>query len=66
MQAIGIAIDPVTMKPSLDPESFETNVHGIYLAGVVMAGRDTGKIFIENGRFHGIRIVADLVTKLER
>ena len=66
MQAIGIAIDPETMKPSLDPESFETNVRGIYLAGVVMAGRDTGKIFIENGRFHGIRIVADLVAKLER
>ncbi|MFM8393759.1 MAG: YpdA family putative bacillithiol disulfide reductase [Acidobacteriota bacterium] len=66
MQAIGIDIDPVTMKPSLDPESFETNVRGIYLAGVVMAGRDTGKIFIENGRFHGIRIVADLVAKLER
>jgi hypothetical protein len=31
------------MKPTIDPETFETNVPGIYLAGVVMAGRDTGK-----------------------
>jgi thioredoxin reductase (NADPH) len=35
----------------------ESNVPGIYLAGVVTAGKDTGKIFIENGRFHGGQII---------
>jgi len=66
LAAAGIEIDPVTMKPAIDPATFETNVAGIYLAGVVMAGRDTGKIFIENGRFHGIQIVADIARKLSR
>jgi thioredoxin reductase (NADPH) len=66
MAAAGIRIDPETMKPALDPETFETNVPGIYLAGVVMAGRDTGKIFIENGRFHGRQIIADLIRRCQR
>ena len=55
--SMGVEIDPETMKPSFDPETMESNVPGIYLAGVVTAGRETGKIFIENGRFHGGQIV---------
>ncbi|NBO65624.1 MAG: YpdA family putative bacillithiol disulfide reductase [Acidobacteria bacterium] len=66
LAAAGIKIDPESMKPAINPETFETNVAGIYLAGVVMAGRDTGKIFIENGRFHGIKILADLAPKISR
>lgn len=65
MAAAGIRIDPETMKPTIDPQTYETNVPGIYLAGVVMAGRDTGKIFIENGRFHGRQIIADLAPRLK-
>ena len=57
LRSIGVEIDPETMKPSFDPETLESNVPGIYLAGVVTAGRETGKIFIENGRFHGGQIV---------
>jgi thioredoxin reductase (NADPH) len=64
MRSAGISIDPESMKPAFDPETYETNVRGIYLAGVVMAGRETGKIFIENGRFHGKQIIADLIKKL--
>lgn len=56
----GIEIDPQTMKPKFDPETMESNVRGIYLAGVVIAGRETGKIFIENGRFHGGQIFRHL------
>ncbi|MDQ3010659.1 MAG: YpdA family putative bacillithiol disulfide reductase [Acidobacteriota bacterium] len=56
----GIEIDPETMKPKFDPVTMESNVHGIYLAGVVIAGYETGKIFIENGRFHGGQIAAAL------
>ncbi len=63
LRSIGIAIDPETMKPSFDPETLESNVKGIHLAGVVTAGKETGKIFIENGRFHGIQIVKSLRKK---
>jgi thioredoxin reductase (NADPH) len=57
LRSMGIEIDPETMKPSFDHETMESNVRGIYLAGVVTAGKETGKIFIENGRFHGGQII---------
>jgi thioredoxin reductase (NADPH) len=43
--------------PAHDPETFETNVPGLFVAGGTIAGRDTAPIFIENGRFHGEKIV---------
>jgi thioredoxin reductase (NADPH) len=43
--------------PLHDPETFETNVPGLFVAGGAIAGIDTGTIFIENGRFHGEKIV---------
>lgn len=58
--SIGIALAPGTNKPDFHPETMETNVKGVYLAGVVTAGVDTGKIFIENGRFHGQQIIKAL------
>jgi bacillithiol disulfide reductase len=61
LRAMGIEIDPETMKPVFDPETLESNVPGIYLAGVVTAGKETGKIFIENGRFHGGQIIEHLI-----
>jgi thioredoxin reductase (NADPH) len=63
LRSLGIAIDPETMKPTFDAETMESNVRGIYLAGVVTAGRETGKIFIENGRFHGGQIIKALNKK---
>src|SRR5215510_7014093 len=57
LRSMGIEIDPETMKPSFNHETMESNVRGIYLAGVVTAGKETGKIFIENGRFHGGQII---------
>jgi thioredoxin reductase (NADPH) len=62
--SMGIEIDPETMKPSFDHETMESNVRGIYLAGVVTAGKETGKIFIENGRFHGGQIINALRVAL--
>jgi len=62
LRSMGIEIDPETMKPSFDHETMESNVPGIYLAGVVTAGRETGKIFIENGRFHGGQIVSAILN----
>jgi thioredoxin reductase (NADPH) len=43
--------------PVHDPSTFETNVPGLFVAGGAIAGVDTGTIFIENGRFHGEKIV---------
>ena len=40
-------------RPVVDPQTLESNVPGIYLAGVIVAGMRTSEIFIENGRFHG-------------
>ncbi len=48
--------------PVFDPETFETNVAGIFVAGGAVAGVDTGTIFIENGRFHGEKIV-DVIAR---
>lgn len=64
LRQLGIAIDPVTMKPAFDDTTLESNVPGVYLAGVVIAGYETGKIFIENGRFHGKQIAAALQSAL--
>jgi thioredoxin reductase (NADPH) len=59
----GVRIDPITCRPQCNLESRETNVPGLYLAGVIIAGLDTNEIFIENGRFHGKQIVADIKRK---
>jgi thioredoxin reductase (NADPH) len=60
IEALGVRLDPESRRPSLDPNTLESNVAGIYLAGVVVAGRHTGEIFIENGRFHGKQIIEGL------
>ncbi|MFN7926583.1 MAG: YpdA family putative bacillithiol disulfide reductase [Blastocatellia bacterium] len=64
LHSLGIAIDPDTWKPQFDAETLESNVAGVYLAGVTIAGKDTGKVFIENGRFHGGQIIRALQQKL--
>jgi len=51
-------------RPIVDRQTLESNVPGIYLAGVIVAGTRTSEIFIENGRFHGQLIAADLKRKL--
>ncbi len=59
----GIALDPETRAPKCNPDSLETNVPGIYVAGVVVGGLKTSDIFIENGRFHGRQIIAAMTGK---
>jgi len=60
-EGAGVKVDPETLAPVHDPQSLETNVPGFYLAGSVVSGKNTGRIFIENGRFHGEAIVASIV-----
>ena len=65
LHGLGIQIrGDADKKPVVDPQTLESNVSGIYLAGVLIAGMRTSEIFIENGRFHGQAIAADLKEKL--
>ena len=66
MRRAGIACDIDTLAPALDPETFETNVPNLFIAGGATAGRDTGSIFIENGRFHGERIIRVLSERMRK
>ncbi|MGK2963366.1 MAG: YpdA family putative bacillithiol disulfide reductase [Gemmatimonadaceae bacterium] len=63
LRAAGVAIDPVTGIPAHDQETLETPVPGLFIAGVVVAGFDANKVFIENGRYHGDKIVARLLGR---
>ncbi len=64
LRSMGIELSPMECRQVCDPETLESNVPGIYVAGVIVAGSRTNEIFIENGRFHGKQIVADLQRKL--
>jgi bacillithiol disulfide reductase len=66
LKQLGVELHPETRKPRLDPATLESNVPGLYLAGVVIAGVENNKVFIENGRFHGERIVSALGKALPR
>ena len=66
MRRAGIECHPETLAPALNSETFETNVPNLFIAGGAVAGRHTGNIFIENGRFHGERIINVLVERLPR
>jgi thioredoxin reductase (NADPH) len=59
----GIDINPETSGPLFNPETFETNVKGLYVAGAVVAGLQSGKIFIENGRFHGQQVIRAILAR---
>src|SRR4029453_11379512 len=66
MRRAGIECHPETLAPTMNPETFETNVPNLFIAGGAVAGRNTGNIFIENGRFHGERIINVLVDRIPR
>jgi thioredoxin reductase (NADPH) len=61
----GITIDEESGVPTFDEESFETNVEHLFIAGVVAAGNDANKIFIENGRFHGKAIADTIANRIQ-
>ena len=66
LRSMGIELSEEQRRPVCDPMSLESNVLGIYVAGVIVAGSRTNEIFIENGRFHGAQIADDLKKKLAR
>jgi thioredoxin reductase (NADPH) len=58
LRSVGIELSSEQLRPVCDPETLESNVPGVYVAGVIVAGSRTSEIFIENGRFHG-KLIAD-------
>jgi thioredoxin reductase (NADPH) len=60
IEELGVRLDKESRRPEIDLNTLESNVPGIFLAGVVIAGKNTAEIFIENGRFHGKQIVGAL------
>src|SRR5437764_8571691 len=66
LKSLGVEIGSGDCRPVCDSETLESNVPGIYLAGVIVAGARTSEIFIENGRFHGRQIALALAAKLNK
>jgi len=66
LEAAGVCVNGDTLVPEHDPQTLETNVPGLFVAGAVVAGAQTSRIFIENGRFHGEAIVRALRRRLTR
>jgi thioredoxin reductase (NADPH) len=65
LSSLGVQIEGEFRCPVCDRRTLESNIPGIYLAGVIIAGDRTNEIFIENGRFHGRQIAEDLKQKLQ-
>ncbi|WP_054859351.1 YpdA family putative bacillithiol disulfide reductase [Gracilibacillus sp. JCM 18860] len=63
LKDIGITVDLATGRPTFNPDTMETNIENVYIAGVIAAGYDNNEIFIENGRFHGGLIARSIHNK---
>ncbi len=63
LKSIGIATDEESGCPTFDEETMETNVDGLFIAGVIAAGNNANEIFIENGKFHGGMIARAIEAK---
>jgi thioredoxin reductase (NADPH) len=59
----GVQVESERLRPCCSPQTLESNVPGLYLAGVIVAGLDTNEIFIENGRFHAQQIIPHIVAQ---
>jgi thioredoxin reductase (NADPH) len=65
MRRIGVEVNTETLEPKYSAETYETNVPGLFVAGGQLAGKKTGTVFIENGRFHGEVIAKTLAARSE-
>ncbi|MGG2053928.1 YpdA family putative bacillithiol disulfide reductase [Lysinibacillus pakistanensis] len=63
IRAMGVTIDDETGRPFITPETMETNIEGLFIAGVIAAGNNANEIFIENGRFHGDSIAQTIAKR---
>ena len=64
LRKIGIDLsNDDVLSPSYNDNTMETNIPGIYLAGVVCGGMNTHRLFIENSREHAEKLIKDIVEK---
>ncbi|MGM1045176.1 MAG: YpdA family putative bacillithiol disulfide reductase [Bacillota bacterium] len=63
LSSSGVELDEDMEKPHYNPETMETTVPGLYVAGVIASGRNANEVFIETGRLHGRLIAEHLLTK---
>ncbi|MGB3180844.1 MAG: YpdA family putative bacillithiol disulfide reductase [Cyclobacteriaceae bacterium] len=66
MEKIGIKLNGEAFIPDFEAETFQTNVPGIYVAGSVVGGEETAKVFIENGREHGKNVISHIQQALKK
>lgn len=67
LESLGVKLSQDGLKkPEYNPETMESNVEGLYLAGVICGGMETHKWFIENSRIHAPKIVADIQRKIQK
>ena len=61
LKKIGIRLSRDSVKkPFYDEKSHESNIPGVYLAGVICGGMNTHRLFIENSRIHAVRIMRSI------
>jgi thioredoxin reductase (NADPH) len=64
LQKLGVQLrDNENSTPVYETDTHETNIPGLYIAGVICGGKDTHSLFIENSREHAVKIVADILSK---
>jgi thioredoxin reductase (NADPH) len=64
--SLGVTIREESGEPEHNPDTMETNVPGVFIAGVIAAGNDANVIFIENGRFHGGVLAEEIARRIEK
>lgn len=63
LERSGVRVDARTLQPEHDPQTLETNVPGLFVAGALVAGSEGNRVFIENGRFHGTTVVKAILAR---
>ncbi len=63
LKKIGIELQGDYRAPVINEETHESNIPGIYLAGVICGGMNTHRLFIENSRVHAVQIIGDILGK---
>jgi len=63
LRRAGVEVNAETVEPCYNPQTFETNVPNLFIGGGQLAGKRTGTVFIENGRFHGERIAKVIASR---
>ena len=66
LSAVGARVDPSTLAAKLDPESYQSDVPGLYVIGSAGFGTRTSDVFIENGLVHAEKALDDIARHLER